>query len=93
MLCSQPVANVRNRPVAAGQAVPGERQLSNNCGHSRVGRFDSQNAMNGRCGGLALSATTCLSQTSLSCHYRVRSTLKPAGWPTSATRPKPSLEI
>jgi len=39
----------RNRHTAAGGASPGERQVSNNCGHSGVEQFDTRSAMNGWC--------------------------------------------
>jgi hypothetical protein len=44
----------RSRPTAADHGAYGNRQVSNNCGHSRVGRFDNRNARNGCCGGLAV---------------------------------------
>jgi len=43
-------------PSAVAQGMPSERQVCNNCGHSRAGKYNSQDAMNGWCGGLALPA-------------------------------------
>ena len=55
----------RGRPTATDQLALGKRQVGNNCGHSRIGQFNSQNAMNGWCGELALPPKSRLSHGSI----------------------------
>jgi len=86
------VRKVSVRHTAAGEASPAERQVSNSCGHSRVARFNSQNAKNGWCGGLALPANTgrqdFLHQhlTSLVCCV-IRVAANPLGWLMASLKP------
>jgi hypothetical protein len=46
------------RPPVTTQTIPGERSLSSNLDHTRVGKLNSQDAMHSRCGELAFSATS-----------------------------------
>jgi hypothetical protein len=82
----------RNAHAAVGRRVLGERLFRNNCGHSRIDQFDSQDAANGWCGELALPANTgrqdFLHQhlTSLVCCV-IRVAANPLGWLTASLKP------